>query len=141
MAAWKAYLILLVIFAVLDLTYLGVIMHSFYDRELGELGRREGTALAPRWIASAVVYFCIPAGVILFARPLWVDKGSLLLALGWGAVYGLIVYGTYDFTNRAILEKWSLRMTLADIAWGMVLCGVSSALLYGAERLTHVPNV
>ena len=47
-----------------------------------------------------------------------------------GAVYGLVLYGVYDFTNRAILEKWSLRLALADVAWGMVLNGTMTAALH-----------
>ena len=42
MAAWKAFLLLLPIFAVIDLVYLGVIMRSFYDHEFGSLARRAG---------------------------------------------------------------------------------------------------
>src|SRR4051812_44065604 len=68
MAGWKAYLILLPIFAVIDLTYLGVIMKGFYDREMGELARRVDGNFAPRLGASLIVYLLIPAGIILFAR-------------------------------------------------------------------------
>jgi uncharacterized membrane protein len=128
--AWKAYLILLPIFAVIDLTYLGFIMQRFYDQQIGELARRNGAAMAPRWIAAAIVYLLIPAGIVLFVRPQLGAGDSLSKALLWGGLYGLVVYGVYDFTNRAILEKWSLQLAVADVVWGMVLCGVSTLLLH-----------
>jgi uncharacterized membrane protein len=44
------------------------------------------------------------------------------------------MYGVYDLTNRAVLEKWSLRLTLADIVWGCVLCGMTSAIVQLVDR-------
>ncbi len=130
MAAWKAYLLLLPIFAVIDLTYLGFIMAWFYDQELGTLARRSGESLAPRWIAAAIVYLLIPAGIVLFVRPQLASGEPIAKALLWGGLYGLVVYGVYDFTNRATLDKWSLRLTLADTAWGIVLCATSAGILH-----------
>jgi uncharacterized membrane protein len=129
MAAWKAYLLLLPIFAAFDLLYLGILMKGFYDQEIGELARREGSSLAPRWIAAGLVYLLIPAGIVLFVRPQLAPEDAPWRALLWGALYGLVLYGVYDLTNRSILEKWSLALTLADIAWGMVLCGTTTAIL------------
>lgn len=130
MPAWKAYLILLPILAVLDLVYLGYLMNWFYDQQLGTLARRDGAAFAPRWFAAFVVHLLIPAGIVLFVRPQLGPQTSLAVAFLWGAAYGLVVYGVYDFTNRAILDKWSLVLTLADVAWGMTLCGTSTLLLH-----------
>ena len=131
MSDLKAYLLLLPILAVLDLVYLGYIMRSFYDQQIGELARREEGAFSPRLFAAFIVYLIIPAGIVLFVRPRLSVDGSIAAALVWGAIYGLVIYGVYDFTNRSILEKWSLPLTLADLTWGMFLCGVSSAVLQG----------
>ena len=77
-----------------------------------------------------LVYVLIPAGLVLFVRPMLGNNASLWQALAWGAAYGLVVYGVYDLTNLAVLEKWSLRMTLADIAWGCTLCGLTSGFMW-----------
>lgn len=130
MAAWKAFLLLLPIFAVIDLVYLGFVMKWFYEQELGSLARRAGGSLAPRWFAATIVYLLIPAGMVLFVRPQLTSGSSVGMAWLWGAAYGLVVYGVYDFTNRATLEKYSLTLTLADVVWGMVLCGTTSAILH-----------
>lgn len=45
-----------------------------------------------------------------------------------------MLYGVYDLTNLAILEKWTLRMTLADIAWGSILCGAISSFMWLVDR-------
>jgi uncharacterized membrane protein len=130
MGHWKAYLVLLPIMAVLDLVYLGIVMKPFYDREIGALARREGTAMSPRIPAAVVVYLLIPAGIVLFVRPLLASDDPLWRALLWGSLYGLVLYGVFDFTNRSILEGWSLALTLRDVAWGVVLCALSTAAMH-----------
>jgi uncharacterized membrane protein len=128
------FLILLPIFLLIDLLWLGVIMKSFYAAELGELARRQGSTLAPRWGAAILVYLLIPAGVVLFVRPLLGETSTLLQTFGWGAIFGLVLYGVYDLTNLAILDKWTLRMTVADIMWGGALCGTTSVIMRLIER-------
>jgi uncharacterized membrane protein len=41
---------------------------------------------------------------------------------------------TYDLTNQATLRSWATTLTLADIAWGMVLTAVSSTVAYHLTR-------
>lgn len=133
----KLFLLLLPVFLTLDLIWLGVVAKGFYQQELGELARREGSALAPRWAAAAIVYLLIPAGLVLFVRPHANAAAAIGTALLWGATYGLVVYGVYDFTNWAVLERWSARMTFADVVWGMTLCGASALVM---QRIDHWLN-
>jgi len=130
----KVLLLLMPVFLALDLLWLGVLMKTFYQLELGDLARRQGDALAPRWGAAIVVYILIPAGMVLFVRPQLNPSSSVGAAFLWGAVYGLVVYGVYDFTNWAVLEKWTARMTFADIAWGCTLCGLSTVAMRLIDR-------
>ena len=109
-------------------------MKGFYSQELGELARRQESILAPRWGAAMLVYLLIPGGIVLFVRPLLGENCTAWQAFGSGALFGLILYGVYDLTNLAVLEKWTLRMTLADIAWGCVLCGTISIVVRFVDR-------
>jgi uncharacterized membrane protein len=40
-----------------------------------------------------------------------------------------VLYGVYDLTNLAVLERWTIPMTLADIAWGCALCGKTAVVM------------
>ncbi len=130
----KLFGILLPVFLVVDLLWLGVVMKNFYDVEMGDLARREGGALAPRWGAAILIYLLIPAGIVLFVRPYLSPDQSYWTALTYGALFGLVVYGVYDLTNYSLIEKWSLRMTIADILWGCTICGTMSAFLQWIMR-------
>jgi uncharacterized membrane protein len=134
MQTGKLFAIVLPIFLLMDLLWLGVVMKSFYSQELGELARRDGAALAPRWGAAMLVYLLIPGGIVLFVRPLLGENSTAWQGFAWGALFGLVLYGVYDLTNLAILEKWTVRVTLADIAWGCVLCGTISVVMTLADR-------
>lgn len=129
MQSLKVFAIVLPVFLLLDLVWLGVIMKGFYSQELGDLARRQGLALAPRWGAAILVYLLIPGGLVLFVRPLVGDSAPLWQALAWGALFGLVLYGVYDLTNLAVLDKWTMRMTVADIVWGCTLCGLLSVVM------------
>jgi len=128
------FLMVLPFFLLLDVVWIGVLMTDFYSHELGELARREGGSLSPRWGAAVLVYILIPAGIVLFVRPLLRRDSPLLVAFGWGALFGLVVYGVYDLTNLAVIDRWTVRMTAVDMLWGAILSGSIAVVMRIADR-------
>lgn len=133
MQNWKLFAVALTTVLLIDLIWLGVVMKGFYSQELGDLARRQGQALAPRWGAALLVYLLIAGGVVIFVRPLLGANATAWQAFGWGAAFGLVLYGVYDLTNLAVLDKWTVRMTVVDIVWGSFLCGAVAAVMRLAE--------
>ena len=133
MPFWKLFAIVVPIFFAIDMLWLGVVMKDFYSRELGEIARRQGSSLAPRWGAVVLVYILIPAGLRLFARPS-PETESLWSAIGRAALFGFVMYGVYDLTNLATLERWSVRLAAADMAWGTTLGGLFGAIMYWLDK-------
>ncbi len=130
----KLYLLVLIIFLAIDLTWLGVLMAKFYKAELGPLARRSGEALAPVWWAAFLVYVLIPLGIVLFVLPRVSPENLAASALGWGFLYGVILYGVYDLTNYSLIDRWPWRMTLVDMAWGGFICAVTSYVAVILDR-------
>lgn len=62
--AVKLYILVLLVFLAIDLTWIGVLMAKFYKAELGSLARRSGEAMAPVWWAAFLVYVLIPLGLV-----------------------------------------------------------------------------
>lgn len=114
----KNFLLTLVVFLGIDFIWLGIIAKNFYDKHLRAFER------AINWPAIILVYLLIPLGIVLFVLPR--ADGNTKMAFLWGAIYGLIVYGVYALTNLATLKNWSLTMVIADMLWGMFLCGFTS---------------
>ena len=124
----KVYAAVLPIFLAIDLLWLGALMSGFYKRELGPLSRGSGGGYETVVWAAVIVYICIPLGVVLFVLPR-IGEGPLFpSALLWGATYGVILYTVYDMTNYALIDKWPLRMSMVDIGWGGVICGITSVV-------------
>ncbi|MFN3492401.1 MAG: DUF2177 family protein, partial [Anaerolineales bacterium] len=43
-----------------------------------------------------------------------------------GALFGLMTYAAYDLTNFATLQNWTLLVTVVDMTWGTILCGITT---------------
>lgn len=59
-----------------------------------------------------------------------VESGSLAKAIGLGLLYGFITYQTYELTNYALIKDWPLIVVFVDIAWGMALSSLVSAVTF-----------
>lgn len=134
MTLFKTYLLLLPVLFLIDYVWLGKLMGPFYIRELGALARSSGQAFAPVVWAAVLVYLLIPLGVVVFVLPLLPPQGFLLPAIGYGALFGLVLYGVFDMTNYALLANYSLKMALVDIGWG---CFLNSAATVAAAVIYH----
>lgn len=117
-----AYLVTAVIFLGIDALWLSRVALGMYRRELGGLLLNK-----PNLAISGLFYLLFVLGVVVLAVVPALNGGGWTQALWMGAVLGLAAYGTYDITNLATLKGWSLTVTLADLAWGTVLTGVSAA--------------
>jgi len=130
----KTYLLVLPIFLLIDLTWLGKIAVKFYKSELGPLARLQGDSLTPVLWAAAVVYLLIPLGIIIFALPRVDQQNMIASSLFWGFVYGVTLYGVFDMTNYSLIDKYPLRMAFVDIAWGGVLCSIVTCVAALIDR-------
>lgn len=116
-----AYVLSLVILLVIDMFWLIGPGRSFYVSEIGALLRSQ-----PQLGASIAFYLLYAAGLTFFSVMPSLKASSALLALGQGALFGLMAYATYDLTNLAVLNGFTLRIALIDMAWGTLLSGVTA---------------
>lgn len=119
----KLYVLALVIALAMDGLWLGVIAKSFYAKQIGFLMPEQ-----MNWIAAGLVYVVMIAGLTWFVIVPAAAQHSWTNALMFGAMFGFVVYATYDFTNLATIKNWPIMMTVIDIAWGAVLGAVVSAI-------------
>lgn len=116
-----AYAAALIIFAVIDLTWLTLMAGRFYKPILGDI-----MAADVNLKAAAAFYLFYPIGLVIFAIGPALKSGDLKTAAIMGALFGLFAYGTYDLTNQATLRNWSTSLTLVDMAWGATVSGVAA---------------
>lgn len=130
-----AYAATLIVFAVIDTVWLGAMGSRLYRPLVGEM-------LADKFrLAPAIAFYALyAAGLTFFAVLPGLGEQSWKRALLFGALFGLFAYGTYDLTNLATLKTWSLKLSLIDMAWGVVVSGSSAALACAVlMRLLRAP--
>lgn len=115
----------LVVLAILDALWLGLLGRDFYKARLGALLRD-----TPIWSAAILFYLIHAAGIAVFAVPAAQANGTWLAALGYGAFFGLCVYAAYDLTNLATLRGWPLSLTLVDLAWGAAVSAAATVAAF-----------
>jgi uncharacterized membrane protein len=113
----KLALIGAVVFMVLDGIWLGVLMKNFYRDQLASIVRLADGGIAPHWPAALVVYAMLGTGISLFVIP---RAATVPVASVYGALFGLVVYGVYDFTNYSTLRQYPFVLTVVDVTWGVV---------------------
>ncbi len=104
-----------------DLGWLSLMGPRLYRPVIGSL-----MADRPDWKAAIAFYALYLTGISVFAIAPGLRDGRPLAALGWGALFGLVAYGVYDLTNQATLKVWSIKLSLADMAWGAVITGLAA---------------
>lgn len=122
-----SYFAALVVFGILDAIWLTTMANRLYRPALGDI-LLENLRFAP----ALAFYFLYPIGLVVFAAMPALRIGSAGAALGYGALFGLLAYATYDLTNYATLRNWTLQITLIDLAYGAIVAGLTSLAAYYA---------
>lgn len=125
-----AYLTTAVVFLALDFVWLSKVATKFYFDRLGHLLMEK-----PNLAAAALFYAVYVVGLVIFAVGPAVSSGRMSTALVYGVLFGFFTYATYDMTNYATLRGWPVAVVVLDIAWGMVISGVSAVAGYYLTRL------
>jgi len=122
MSYLAAYVAALLVFVLADMAWLSTMVDRIYRPALGDL-LLSGVNFPP----AIIFYLLYPAGLVIFAIIPALKSGNVATALMLGALFGFFTYGTYDLTNQATLRSWSTTLTIADMAWGSFLGGLSAA--------------
>ena len=129
-----AYISSALAFLVLDIAWLSFAAPRLYRPIIGDL-LADKVALGPA-VAFYLIYI---AGIVVLAVAPAMKAGSFGRVAITAAILGFLCYATYDLTNQATLKVWSLKITLADMAWGtFVTTAAALAGLWGARTATRL---
>lgn len=112
-----------VLFLLIDMAWLLWLGRSFYVNEIGDLLRQP-----PNMAAAGAFYILYVTGLMVMVVWPAVQGGSVGQAVLYGAILGLIAYGTYDLTNLAVMKGFTTKIAVIDMIWGTVLTGAVSGI-------------
>lgn len=116
-----AYFAAAIVFLAADFVWLGAIAKDMYRAQIGHL-LADNFRIGP----AALFYAMYVGGILYFAVTPALVSGQWTDALLPGAILGFLAYGTYDFTNWAVMRDWPSAMTFIDVAWGTGLTSVAA---------------
>lgn len=121
----QQFLLIAVLFVVIDAVWLTLIANKFYTAQLGSLLKPKAD-LKP----AAVFYVLYVVGMVVFALRPALEAESLAMAAGLSALLGLVMYATYDLTNYSTLKGWPFKVVAADLAWGTFVTSATVTVSY-----------
>jgi uncharacterized membrane protein len=112
-----------VLFLAIDMVWLLWLGRSIYVTEIGDILRQP-----PNMAAAGAFYILYIAGLMIMVIWPAFKAQSVVQGLTYGALLGLIAYGTYDLTNLAVMKGFTTKIAIIDMIWGTILTGSVAAL-------------
>jgi uncharacterized membrane protein len=113
----RKYIVSAILLIVIDGIYLYHIK-NYFRRQIEDI---QQTPLRINILSTISVYILLVVGLNYFI--LQPNKG-----VGDAFLFGLVIYGVYEFTNSALFTKWKLLTVLMDTLWGGCLLATTTWL-------------
>jgi uncharacterized membrane protein len=118
----KLFIIGLIFIIIVDGIWLKLVMGKIFQSEVGNIAKNVNI------YAAILAWTLMIIGIIVFVLP----KNN---PLAYGALFGLVLYGVYDLSNFATLQSWTLKLLIIDVAWGVVLCSITSYAMQWISKI------
>ena len=110
-------LVAIVLFLVLDAFYLGTMSGEWNKL----LVRIQGSPLKVKMIPAVLCYFLIVFSWYYFIYSEYRVHRNVLRSVKTAFILGFVIYGIYELTNAAIINKWEWKYVVMDTLWGGIL--------------------
>jgi len=79
---------------------------------------------------AIIAYILMILGLNLFVLPLInIDNITLCDCFSKAFLFGVILYGVYNFTNASIFNNWDMNIAIYDMLWGGTVYFLSCYIL------------
>ena len=104
-----------ILLLVLDFIWIGGYMGGEYKKMIRKI---QGSDMQVNSIYAILSYVLMIIGLNFFVIPN-INKDNLFNdSLKYGFLFGIVLFGVYDFTVGAVLKNWNLKLAILDILWG-----------------------
>ena len=107
-----------IVFLLLDFIYLSI-FKNFFDELIYSI---QGSKIKFKMVGAILCYILLIFGINYFIIN---QKKSVLDAF----ILGVVIYGVYETTNYALIDKWNLKAVTLDTLWGGVLFAVTTSVV------------
>ena len=125
-----SYIICLVSFIILDASWISF-NFNYYMTLLRKIQKEPFVLKIP---AAVIAYICLAIALYLYFKFLIYEIQTLknydmhLIAIYYGCLFGIAIYGTYSFTCCTYYKNYSYYDGFKDTLWGMILLSIIGVL-------------
>lgn len=116
--AIKHLITLFIIILFVDSFYL-VAISKLFKKQIYDIQKSE---MVINYYSTFVVYLCLTFGLYIFVSQASNQPNNRYLA---SFLLGIIIYGVYEYTNKAIFKDWKWSIVFVDTIWGGLLLTIS----------------
>jgi uncharacterized membrane protein len=121
----KNYLIVLILFLVIDLPMITTINGKLYQDQFNIINNGPMIITYKSIIGAVLAYLSLGLSINYFVLSENLSKKDLFIR---GAILGFISYSIYNGTNLFTINDYSLKTGIVDTLWGTLLLGTISVL-------------
>ena len=115
------------LFIILDIIWLKTYMSPRYTLLIEKIQKQK---LVLNIKSAICAYILMLIGLNIFVLPqLDINNITINKCLLTGFLFGIIVYGVYDFTCGSIFTDWDFNLAYIDILWGGFVYFISCYIL------------
>jgi len=123
---YKEILILSIILLVLDITVLNILTPIF-DKQINLI---QGSPIRLNILSAILCYILLITGLYYF---IILEKKTSFDAF----ILGIIIYGVYELTTKALLKNWKWQTVFIDTLWGGLLFSSTTFIYYFIHHRLH----
>lgn len=106
----KKWLVVTLVFLLLDWIWLGLVAEGMYQRQLSFLWG--DFRMLPGILAQVVI------ATTLYLVAEKINQHESKSVILYSTLVGLGIYATYDLTNLYLISQWPVGLSFIDILWG-----------------------
>ena len=113
-----------ILLVAIDSLYLSQVK-GFFGKQISDI---QGTPLNVQLVPAVICYIFLVAGIYYFIiRP----RRSILDAFA----LGIVVYGVFETTNKALFSKWRWSTVFIDTLWGGILFALVTLIMRFVKKM------
>jgi uncharacterized membrane protein len=117
------FLLVAFILILIDSIYLSLVKNHFTH----QISIVQGKSLNINYLAVILCYILLVIGLVYF---ILIPKKPVSDAF----LLGLIIYGVFETTNKALLDKWTWKTVVIDSLWGGILFAITTYIYYKIKK-------
>ena len=129
----KAVLFILGLILIIDLPMILFINKDMYMDQIKRINGCASCFSIRTLFASIICYLLLTFGIYYFG----IREKNFVNAI----LFGLVVYGVYNTTNLATIQKHGIKESLIDTMWGAIMCGLVAFIVIKSNFITIPINL